>query len=166
MKWTSSVSTRIDAREGEVSVRARSRESERSRSVVSSDGDEPGRRWHEILAESQTEVPQEFDGEELRERDDVPSRPWRSRRRIRRGFNRRSTWMLTRMCGISWNRKDEPWKDVRTRVMSVKATGSTFVRDTTLELAGVDGFCTYSDIGQGGPDWKPKARTRQILITV
>ena len=66
------------AREGELPVRARPRESTRSRSVASSDRDEPGGHRYETLAESQTEIPLEFGGKELRERDDVPSRPWRA----------------------------------------------------------------------------------------
>ena len=79
---------------GEVLLRVRSRESDRSRSVASRDGDESGRNRHATLAESQTGLSQEFDGKELRERDGVPRRPWRARRRTRRGFTRRSAWMM------------------------------------------------------------------------
>ena len=61
-------------REREVLLRARSRQSERSRSVESCDRNEPGRHWDETFAEPQTGISQEFDEEELRERDDVPSR--------------------------------------------------------------------------------------------
>ena len=117
-------------------LRARSRDSERSRSVASSDGDEPGRHSHETLAESQTGSPQEVHGKELRERNDVPSRHRRAYWRIRRGFRRRSTWMmLTRRERM----KDDPRKAVGTgteeegievksrnsdmRVRPMKATG-------------------------------------------
>ena len=65
-------------RQSEVLVRARSRQSERDRSVESGDRKEPGRYGYETFAESQTGIPQEFDGKELRERDDVPSRVWKS----------------------------------------------------------------------------------------
>ena len=57
------------ARESEVLVRARPRQSKCSRSPSSTD---------ETLAKSQVGTPQEFDGKELRERDDVPSRPYES----------------------------------------------------------------------------------------
>ena len=65
-------------RQSEVLVRARPRQSEKDRNVESGDRNEPGRHGYETLAESQTGIPQEFDGEELRERDDVPSRVWKS----------------------------------------------------------------------------------------
>ena len=47
---------------------------------------------------------QEFDGEELRERDDVANRLWRAKRRIRQELRRRSArMMLTNGSGNSWN---------------------------------------------------------------
>ena len=58
----------------EVPVRTRPRKIKRSRKVASSDRDEPGRHRHGTLAESQIGFPQEFDGEELRESDDVPNK--------------------------------------------------------------------------------------------
>ena len=61
-------------RESEVPVRARSRQSERSRSVERCDRSELGRHWDETFAESQIRIPQDFDVIELRERDDVPNR--------------------------------------------------------------------------------------------
>ena len=54
-------------RESEALVRARSRQSERNRSVESCDRNEPGRHWDETFAESQTGIPEEFDGKELRD---------------------------------------------------------------------------------------------------
>ena len=66
------------ARESEVLVRTRLRHSKRSRRVASTHRNEPGRHRDEALAKSQIGIPQEFDGKELRERDDVPSRPWRA----------------------------------------------------------------------------------------
>ena len=66
------------ARHVKVLVRARSRQSERSRSVESCDRNELGRHWDETFAESQIGIPQEFDGKELRERDDVPTRHCRT----------------------------------------------------------------------------------------
>ena len=71
-------------RESEVLVRARSRQSERSRSVESCDRNELGRHWDKTYAESQTGIPQELDGKELRERDDVPIRHYRTIRWILR----------------------------------------------------------------------------------
>ena len=65
-------------RQSEALVRARSRQSERDRSVESGDRNEPGRYGYETFAESQTGIPQEFGGEELGERDGVPSRVWKS----------------------------------------------------------------------------------------
>ena len=66
-------------RQNEVLVRARSRQSERDRSVESGDRNEPGTYGYETSAESQTGIPQEFDGEELGARDDIPSRVWKSK---------------------------------------------------------------------------------------
>ena len=85
------------ARESEVLVRARSRKSKRSRSVACTDRNESGGHRDETLAKSQIGIVQEFDWKELRERDDVPSRPWRAVRRIRRELRRQSArMMLTR----------------------------------------------------------------------
>ena len=68
--------------ESEVLVPARSRQSEGSRSVERCDRNELGRHWDETFAESQTGIPQELDGKELKERDDVPIRPCRTTRWI------------------------------------------------------------------------------------
>ena len=54
----------------------------RSRSVESGDRNELGRHWDETLAGSQNGIPQEFDGKELREHDDVPIRHRRTIRWI------------------------------------------------------------------------------------
>ena len=84
-------------RESEVLVRARPCESKRSRSVASIDRDESGRRWNKTFAEPETGIPQELDGEKIRERDDFPSRLWRTVGRIRWEIDRKSTRMtLTR----------------------------------------------------------------------
>ena len=50
----------------------------RSPRLESCDRNELGRHWDETFAESQTGIPKEFDGEELRERDDVPIRQYRT----------------------------------------------------------------------------------------
>ena len=73
------------------------------RSVASIDRDESGRRWNKTFAEPETGIPQELDGEKIRERDDFPSRLWRTVGRIRWEIDRKSTrMMLTRdECGRS-----------------------------------------------------------------
>ena len=54
----------------------------KAREVEGCDRNELGRHWDETFAESQTGIPQEFDGKELRERDDVPIRHYRTIRWI------------------------------------------------------------------------------------
>ena len=50
----------------------------RDRSFESGDRNEPGRYGYETPTEPQTGILQEFDGEELRERADVPSRHYKT----------------------------------------------------------------------------------------
>ena len=67
------------ARESKVLVRARPCQGKRSRSVASTNRNDPDGHPDETLDQSQIGIHQGFDGKELRERDDVPSRPWRAR---------------------------------------------------------------------------------------
>ena len=102
------------ARESEVLVRTRPRQGERRRSVASTDRNESGRHWDETLAKSQIGIPQEFDGKERRERDDVLSRPDESDERTQMTVSTDDVDKVWKY-GNSWNWQTSQSKQVTMR---------------------------------------------------